>query len=81
MSLLGDSRRQQICKVAEDLYPNDRSVKVLDAGCGTGNVGKLVKCRSKYFFSKNENNNIFTITSSPFEFVGHCSYMREDMKI
>ena len=42
VALYGNDNKQYICEIVDDLCNNDRSIYILDAGAGTGNVGKVV---------------------------------------
>ena len=42
VALYGNDNKQYICEIVDDLCNSDRSIYILDAGAGTGNVGKVV---------------------------------------
>ena len=47
--MYGNDNKQYICEIVSDLCNSDRSIYILDAGAGTGNVGKVVSTISTTF--------------------------------
>ena len=42
MELIADDRRTHVCGVTDELFGKDKTIKILDAGAGTGIAGQMV---------------------------------------